>query len=199
MKKILLSSPVVVFLFAVAFLSSCSQFGHLDIQKRHYSKGFYVHRSEKQDAVTTAEKPAPSAVVEKAAAPSATVAPVETPAAPVAHPSHAVAVRQQPAKEPNHTARPAAEQPAASSSSAIPEKNNTSAPVILHDRNASSESQSGDVDLVLLVILAILLPPLAVFLKEGDLTVNFVIDLLLCLLFWVPGVVFALLVVFDII
>ena len=46
-------------------------------------------------------------------------------------------------------------------------------------------------DEVLLVILAILLPPLAVYMLEG-LTDYFWIDLILTILGWVPGVIFAL-------
>ncbi len=44
---------------------------------------------------------------------------------------------------------------------------------------------------VVLVILAIFLPPVAVFLKSGvgkDLAIN----ILLCLLMWVPGILHAL-------
>ena len=47
---------------------------------------------------------------------------------------------------------------------------------------------------VVLVILAIILPPLAVFLQKGagkDLLIN----VILCLLMWVPGVLHALYVV----
>lgn len=58
-----------------------------------------------------------------------------------------------------------------------------------------SNANSSEVDQVVLVILAILLPPLAVYLKEDAVTSNFWIDLLLCFLFWVPGVIFAILVV----
>jgi uncharacterized membrane protein YqaE (UPF0057 family) len=45
---------------------------------------------------------------------------------------------------------------------------------------------------LLLVIIAILLPPLAVFLKSGagkDLLIN----ILLCILFWIPGSIGSLL------
>jgi len=54
-----------------------------------------------------------------------------------------------------------------------------------------------ETDQVLLAILAILLPPLAVYLKEGEVNTKFWISLILTLLFWIPGVIFALLVVFD--
>ncbi len=52
---------------------------------------------------------------------------------------------------------------------------------------------------ILEIILAIFIPPLAVFLHEDSITTNFWIDLILCFLFWVPGIVFALLVVLDVI
>ncbi len=48
---------------------------------------------------------------------------------------------------------------------------------------------------VLLVILAILLPPLAVYLHEGEINSKFWISLLLTLLFFLPGVIYALIVV----
>lgn len=48
---------------------------------------------------------------------------------------------------------------------------------------------------VLLVILAILLPPLAVYLHEGEINNRFWISLILTLLFWLPGVIYALIIV----
>lgn len=48
---------------------------------------------------------------------------------------------------------------------------------------------------VLLIILSILLPPLAVYLHQGEVNSKFWISLLLTLLFWIPGVIYALLVV----
>lgn len=47
---------------------------------------------------------------------------------------------------------------------------------------------------VLLIILAILFPPLAVFLKSG-LGKDLIINIILCLLFWLPGLIHALWVV----
>ena len=63
----------------------------------------------------------------------------------------------------------------------------------------------GDVELLLLVILAILLPPLAVFLKEGEINIKFWISLILSLLvfllwpLWLIAVAYALLVVFEVV
>ena len=48
---------------------------------------------------------------------------------------------------------------------------------------------------LLLIILAILLPPLAVYLYEGEVNTKFWISLLLTILFFLPGVIYALLVV----
>ncbi len=48
---------------------------------------------------------------------------------------------------------------------------------------------------VLLVILAILLPPLAVYLHQGEINKKFWICLLLTLLFILPGIIYALIVI----
>lgn len=44
---------------------------------------------------------------------------------------------------------------------------------------------------VLLIILAILLPPVAVFLKSGA-GKDLIINIILCLLFYIPGIIHAL-------
>ena len=62
------------------------------------------------------------------------------------------------------------------------------------DKKAGKKAET---DIVLLAILAILLPPLAVYLKEGEINSKFWISLILTLIFWIPGVIYALLVVFD--
>jgi uncharacterized membrane protein YqaE (UPF0057 family) len=64
-------------------------------------------------------------------------------------------------------------------------------------KNYKAEKAAGDAseNTILLAILAILLPPLAVFLHENALNTKFWISLLLTLLFWLPGVIYALIVV----
>jgi uncharacterized membrane protein YqaE (UPF0057 family) len=57
--------------------------------------------------------------------------------------------------------------------------------------------QEPSTDKTLLIILAILLPPLAVYLHEGAINNKFWISLLLTLLFWLPGVIYALVVILD--
>lgn len=51
------------------------------------------------------------------------------------------------------------------------------------------------VSTLLLVIIAILLPPLAVALHEGGINSRFWIDLLLTLLFYLPGLIYALVII----
>ncbi len=60
------------------------------------------------------------------------------------------------------------------------------------EKKAGSEPSTNQ---VLLVILAILLPPLAVYLHEGEINNKFWLDLVLTLLFFLPGVIYALIVV----
>ena len=57
------------------------------------------------------------------------------------------------------------------------------------------DRRSGELSIIK-IILAVLLPPLAVFLHVGIGT-QFWISLILTLLFWIPGVIYALLVVTD--
>lgn len=60
------------------------------------------------------------------------------------------------------------------------------------EKKAGSEPSTNQ---LLLVILAIILPPLAVYLHEGEINGKFWLDLLLTLLFFLPGVIYALIVV----
>ena len=62
------------------------------------------------------------------------------------------------------------------------------------ERKAGNEPSTNQ---LLLVILAILLPPLAVYLHEGEINNKFWLDLILTLLFFLPGVIYALIVVLE--
>lgn len=60
-------------------------------------------------------------------------------------------------------------------------------------------SNSSDAMIILLIILAIILPWLAVGIHTGWDALLTLISVLLWLLFWLPGIIFALLVIFDVI
>jgi len=63
----------------------------------------------------------------------------------------------------------------------------------------ATKKAGGDVSTnqVLLGILCVILPPLAVALHQGEINGKFWLSLLLTLLFWLPGVIYALIVVFG--
>lgn len=58
-----------------------------------------------------------------------------------------------------------------------------------------NSSAAPSTNTLLLVILAILLPPLAVYLHQGEINNKFWIALILTLLFFVPGIIYALIVI----
>jgi uncharacterized membrane protein YqaE (UPF0057 family) len=60
------------------------------------------------------------------------------------------------------------------------------------DKKAGAEPSTNT---LLLVILAILLPPLAVYLHQGETNNKFWLALVLTLLLWVPGIIYALIVI----
>jgi uncharacterized membrane protein YqaE (UPF0057 family) len=62
-------------------------------------------------------------------------------------------------------------------------------------RKAKRNGDDPSTNTLLLVILAILLPPLAVYLHQGEINTKFWISLILTLLFFIPGIIYALIVV----
>ena len=68
---------------------------------------------------------------------------------------------------------------------------------LMKDYKVQKASGEAGTNTILLAILAILLPPLAVYLHENDFNTKFWISLLLTCLFWIPGVIYALIVVLS--
>lgn len=62
-------------------------------------------------------------------------------------------------------------------------------------KKMKKQKRATDDRTILLVILAFLLPPLAVYLYEDAITNKFWISLILSLLVWVPGIIYALYVI----
>jgi len=67
----------------------------------------------------------------------------------------------------------------------------------IREYKAKKKAGEPSTNTVLLAILAVLLPPLAVYLHEGEINGKFWLSLLLTLLFFVPGVIYALIVVLS--
>jgi uncharacterized membrane protein YqaE (UPF0057 family) len=65
----------------------------------------------------------------------------------------------------------------------------------IKDFKENKKSGKASENTLLLVIVAILLPPLAVYLHEGEINKKFWIDLLLTLLFYLPGLIYALVLI----
>ena len=57
---------------------------------------------------------------------------------------------------------------------------------------APAASTASDTDTLLLVILCFLLPPLAVYLVYNEVGTPFIVNLILTIFFWIPGVIHAL-------
>lgn len=64
-------------------------------------------------------------------------------------------------------------------------------------KQAVKAGEAPSTNTLLLVILAILLPPVAVLVHQGELNSKFWIALILTLLFYLPGLIYALLVIFG--
>ncbi len=66
---------------------------------------------------------------------------------------------------------------------------------LMKEYKAQKATGDASTNTVLLAILAIILPPLAVYLHEKAINGKFWLSILLTLLFWIPGVIYALIVV----
>ena len=184
------SNALVALLFATIFLASCSHFGNLDVQKRHYNKGFYVHHSEKPNAVSTEEKTVTiasfDAPVQQAQEQVAAPAPAEQLQAPAA-------TQQQPTVISHHALRPVVKAKAADRAAMVsPVK--AEAPAIVAQAKKAPVQSSGNPDKGLLIVLAIFIPWLAVGLATDWDVKQLVINLLLCLT-CIGGIIHALIVV----
>ena len=64
-------------------------------------------------------------------------------------------------------------------------------------KKLKKQKRATDDRTILLVILSILLPPAAVYVYEDGITNRFWIALLLTILIWLPGIIYALIVVLE--
>ncbi len=68
---------------------------------------------------------------------------------------------------------------------------------LMKEYKAQKANGEASTNTILLVILALILPPLAVYLHEGVINGKFWLNLILTLLFFIPGVIHALIVVLS--
>jgi uncharacterized membrane protein YqaE (UPF0057 family) len=185
--------------------------------KRRYNKGFYVSVKKKSTSPSTRIEKANDAVAsdnatEKTTVASVPVAPAQTSKAPATTAPN-TGLRQTVAKK-----SPAQQQ---TSGTLVADNSEKTAFVTIADKikelkrvgliAQKNGHSDGDVKLVLLVILAIFVPPLAVYLKNEKIDQWFWITLILWLLsvlfffgryfgfFWLIAVIIALLYIFDVI
>jgi uncharacterized membrane protein YqaE (UPF0057 family) len=180
------------FFIAVLFFASCSS-ENLVIQKRHYGKGYYVHANGKREINNTVK-------AETVALSESPVSTTENPETFIAQETSTNKSQTVSAKAPaitKHNTKIKSSSPLttvadqkASIEKSASAKNKASVRAAAKKENHSA---GGDVNAVLLIILCILLPPVAVYLVDGIGT-SFWIDLILTLLFFLPGIIFALIV-----
>ncbi len=209
-----MKTTTYLFVFLIAFIfSSCGVFRDVSIEKRHYRKGYYVQVREDrviEKPVAQETKPEKEQVrVAKAAEENnATVGEnISRPTMPVANSNTLVK------EKPKYFSTP---QPFKKGKPVYKEKETVTAPQPVKPSPAHDGDDEHAVALFLLIILAIILPPLAVLLADG-LGVHFLVDLIFWLLgygfvVFIPGggfiylgifgliaIIYALLVIFEVI
>ncbi len=184
----------------VVFASSCT------ITKRRYNSGYHIEW--KQAAAKVEKNSHDNELAEVETKTNEAIAPVQT-----TEPS-STAIITAPAntrvsssltetsttEAPKKSASRTSNVTTATFETPVASKTSTEAFVPVADHVEATESKAmSQVDMVVLVILALLIPPLAVYLHQGSWNDMCWISLLLTILFWIPGVVFAFLIILDII
>lgn len=199
-------SPLVIIIITGFLLSSCSKLVDITITKRLYRSGYYVDLGSNKQHMTMTKASAPmtseeiiSEAIASATTPSASdklkdncdVSPEKI--TPELSPVIVSGNKQK--KKQAH--KKASENVYASTQDLATFKKEMQA-VLLKNNIALNEniinsttSSSSETPQWLLIVLSIILPPLAIALKFGFET-KFWISCLLTLLFWVPGVIYAL-------
>lgn len=202
-----MNKQLLVFAAILAiFTSSCSS---LRIEKRHYKNGFYVHKS----GVKTHNGAPTAAMTEEIENATEAKQGQNLPASddsnitPVPQPGIMSIPAQVVGNQTPTTPHAISTEPTVSDEITNAEEK----PAVAKAEDAEPTA-ADDTETILLVILAILLPPLAVYMKEG-VTTRFWIDLICWLLgggffftpffygggLWLFAVIFALLIVLDVI
>jgi uncharacterized membrane protein YqaE (UPF0057 family) len=182
---------IIAFAALAILVSSCGN--KMTLMKRHYTKGFYLHHSaqvKQQDQafsekIKTDKMPTLKTYVSEQTAERSVVAMATAPAetgksscslqhnlAQKVNEINPVAVKTQ-----GHTFE-------------------RKFPAFKQVESKNTSAAGGDANTIVEIILCLLIPPLAVFVHEDSITSHFWIDLLLCFLFFLPGVIYAFVICF---
>lgn len=171
---------------AMLLLASCQ------IERRHHLGGFYVHKNGKVNTTAVDKhEQGVNVVSENAAA----VTPVvnETQVTQSIHTVPQALVTPKVGTNRSVVATPAIEDKA----EAAEVQASIKATTVFEKAAQREAAKGGAVDPVVLIILAIFLPPLAVYLYEGSWTKRCTINVILTLLCGLPGIIHALFVVLE--
>jgi uncharacterized membrane protein YqaE (UPF0057 family) len=195
MKKLL--AGFVLFVFTVILLSSCGNSSKLAITKRHYRSGYYVNLgSKKQTTTATTSVKTPSIKVKEQIAPviAARSESYTNANIPVAISEKSTIVKEiiTPKRVQENSFISASSIPL--TQKAFTENTRANNDISGSPGDGHNDRNSVSVPFVLIVLCAIFIPPLGVGLMYG-IDSYFWIDLILTLLFFFPGMIFALIVV----
>ncbi len=189
MKKNLLFLAV----FAIVFIQSCT------VEKRRYLDGYHVEWNHRHDKQTVLNEKTDLVQEEKVieASPyeeeNASSSKVEVPQVQVQPSNVTVAKLERNNDKQNRAQKPnKGKYHQTTARENVEHTTNVFAPKAELNFDASNQSDEED---LLLIILAIFIPPLAVFLHEGSWNTTCWINLILTLLFWLPGIIHALWVI----
>ena len=205
----------LVFVLAISIIASCTTSNQVVsnklFQKRKYKKGWHVNSINKIDKTKKYEETElaleetnseevqivkSTEIVAKSEAVQATSVVVANNAV---MKTKSVSEKQKQNKSKNNSAsNEIIDESPAFFTASKQVKNTESKQVISKESNKSNSSNSG-APFIVLLILCFLLPPVTVGLVSGWSSTEFIISIVLTLLFWVPGIIYALLILLGII
>lgn len=185
------SSLLLLALAAMLGITSCSSWKHSDFADRKYMKKFKHTKFEFDKDVTTRTAEEATAVEAVETAPTEITEQTST------DPVLETTLRQVPEVKAIATEEPVAVQTIAAAPVAKQEK------IAFNVRNikprfgklAMKKHHQITAEPIVEVLLAIFLPPIGVLIHDDGITSHFWVSLLLTLLFWLPGAIYALLYV----
>jgi len=193
---------ILIFIACTAILASCKtgkegSFSNNGIQKRKYTKGYYSSLSLRRAKASKVMDQADAAKQEQVASAEQAemLLGLSTELKNDEAPLMASRNNEAPAQCSTVKVQPPAKKFLIPSNTLRNKKPRSSKMERKMKDDKGNSVRKADDMLVLYVVLGILLPPLGVYLFEGSITNNFWLDLVLTLFFFLPGIVFALLVI----